>query len=415
MRSVLVLASGTGISQAILLFISFFLTRLYTPNDFGILGFYMAIVSIVSIIASLRYDMAIVIAAEKSMAINLLILSILLILGTFVAAILVCVPLLDHFFSSEIRRFWFLLPLGIIAESLYYPFSYWLIRGKQFKTIAVNRIIMSVTTAGVQLGLASFTLIPGLIVGRVTGGFSSIISIIPSLRENIKLIQKVNISTLKSAARRYINFSLLSSGAAVLNTIGGRLPVLMLAWGYGNAVVGWFVLCETILGAPSMLIGQSVGQVYLSEAAVLVSTDPKALLPLCIRTAKKMAMLAVIPCIIIATISKWLIPVIWGEPWIESGRYMQFLALMFMAQFIMLPIGQFSIIERQDLALLWNMARLFFVFIAFLVAKQTNMSALSAIGIYSVVLFLLYVLMFVMIVWAIKVKQLEFESRNKTA
>ena len=53
-RNVVTLMTGTAIAQAIPILISPILTRLYTPNEFGILALYMAVVSVVAIIVTGR-------------------------------------------------------------------------------------------------------------------------------------------------------------------------------------------------------------------------------------------------------------------------------------------------------------------------------------------------------------------------
>ncbi len=63
-RNVLTLITGTSIAQAIPIAISPILTRLYTPEDFGVLALYIAIFSIISVIATLRYEFGVVKIAE---------------------------------------------------------------------------------------------------------------------------------------------------------------------------------------------------------------------------------------------------------------------------------------------------------------------------------------------------------------
>ncbi|WP_310441139.1 hypothetical protein [Sulfurimonas sp.] len=58
-RNVLTLMTGTTIAQAIPIAISPILTRIYTPEDFLVFALYMAIASILSVIATGRYEMAI--------------------------------------------------------------------------------------------------------------------------------------------------------------------------------------------------------------------------------------------------------------------------------------------------------------------------------------------------------------------
>ena len=94
LKNVITLISGTAISQIIVILISPVLTRLYTPNEFGLFGAFMAIVSIISTFINGRYDLAIIEARESEIAINLMRLSVFI---TFFTTLICFVFLIrDH-------------------------------------------------------------------------------------------------------------------------------------------------------------------------------------------------------------------------------------------------------------------------------------------------------------------------------
>lgn len=74
-RSVAVLAGGTALGQGLAVLASPFLTRLCTPSGFGVLSAYTAIFSILVVVASLRYELAIPLPEDDETAANLLVLS----------------------------------------------------------------------------------------------------------------------------------------------------------------------------------------------------------------------------------------------------------------------------------------------------------------------------------------------------
>jgi O-antigen/teichoic acid export membrane protein len=53
-RNVAVLVGGTAVGQAIVVLASPILTRLYTPEDFGVLAVYASLLGILSTVAALR-------------------------------------------------------------------------------------------------------------------------------------------------------------------------------------------------------------------------------------------------------------------------------------------------------------------------------------------------------------------------
>ena len=74
-RNIITLMTGTSIAQAIPVAVSPILTRIYTPEDFGIFALYMSVVSIMAIFATGKYDLAIMMPEKDDDAVNIVILS----------------------------------------------------------------------------------------------------------------------------------------------------------------------------------------------------------------------------------------------------------------------------------------------------------------------------------------------------
>ena len=80
-RNVLTLMTGTTIAQAIPIAISPILTRIYTPEDFGILALFVAISTIFGSIANGRYELAIMLPKKDEDAINIFALGFIVNVG----------------------------------------------------------------------------------------------------------------------------------------------------------------------------------------------------------------------------------------------------------------------------------------------------------------------------------------------
>ena len=79
--NVLTLTTGTAVAQAITIVATPILVRIYTPKDFGLLAVLTTITGTVSIVASWRYETAIVLPDNDEDAVNLLVLCIMIALG----------------------------------------------------------------------------------------------------------------------------------------------------------------------------------------------------------------------------------------------------------------------------------------------------------------------------------------------
>jgi O-antigen/teichoic acid export membrane protein len=70
-RNVLTLMTGTTIAQSIPVAITPILTRLYTPEDFGLLAVFVALTAILGSIANGRYELAIMHPEKDEESINI--------------------------------------------------------------------------------------------------------------------------------------------------------------------------------------------------------------------------------------------------------------------------------------------------------------------------------------------------------
>ena len=182
-RNVLTLMTGTTIAQAVPIAISPILTRIYTPEDFGVFALYMAIAAIISIIATGRYEMAIMLPKEDE-DVNSIVKLILILLSSISVFVFLIVFLFNQeitnlFENKEISNWLYFLPLSIVLTGIYQVFNYLLIREKSFKRLAKNKVIVSTSNASTQLaiGLGSASSF-GLLFGNLTGYIVSIFFII---------------------------------------------------------------------------------------------------------------------------------------------------------------------------------------------------------------------------------------------
>src|SRR3990172_4827454 len=71
-NDVMLLISGTTASQIIIVLSYPFITRLFSPEDFGILAVFSSVVGIIAVVLCLRYEAAIMLPSADEDAANLL-------------------------------------------------------------------------------------------------------------------------------------------------------------------------------------------------------------------------------------------------------------------------------------------------------------------------------------------------------
>lgn len=375
------------------------LTRVYTPEDFGVLAVFTAVVNTVSTVATLRYESAIPLPRreEQSGAIVGLCLTLSLVFSGGLAVVLwlAKVGFFEFAFLAPVLPIWWLAPIGVFAAGVYQALSQWTIRQKDFDLLAKTKIWQGAISAVGQivLGLLGVGLL-GLLTGQVMGRFVGIRALVDSMMRTEKAFSRLfQMARLREVGRRYIRFPLMSMPSALLNSLTLALPALVLANYYDSATVGLYSLTVRIAGIPMMVVGNAVGNVYLGEAAELLRINPGRMRDFFYGSLKKMLVAGIVGVALPLLAAKEIIPLVFGRQWAEAGLYLRLLTPMYAMQFISSPFGAtLAVLERQDLFLLREALRLVLVGTALWCGVTMGWSPSGSIGAYGVAGFLGYAL-----------------------
>lgn len=326
----MIVAGGTAAGQLIAAASSPILSRLYSPNDFGVLAVYASILSVITAIASLRFEIAIPLPEKDEEAIKLLGLSLLCIVvmtGVSAAALyILCDVLLAWLKAENIRNYLWLLPIGLFFSGLYQALSFWCIRKEEFAAVARTKFVQSLSAVIVQLSMSLMTTGPlGLIVGQIVGLSSGANIFIRSIKQRWHLFSEIKIKDLLDTAQKYSNFFKYESPQVLINVIGQNIPQLMLATSFGITLSGFYLMAQKILGYPIALVGNSFRQVFYQKA-VIASRDGK-LYQLACRSTKNLSLLISLPLLLAIIVSPDLFSIIFGDSWRKAGEYARYIAI----------------------------------------------------------------------------------------
>jgi lipopolysaccharide exporter len=354
-RSVLTLASGTAVAHLVVVLSAPVLTRIYTPADFGALAVYSSVLSVLLVVASLRYESAIPLPAEDDQAASLLALT----LG-ILAGMTVVITLLVWLFGASAARaanvpalgsYRGLIPLGFFGAGAYQLLALWAIRRSRFRPVARTRVGQGVGQVVTQVTLgAAGAGTPGLllgdVVGRVAGSGALAVQL---LRE--RPFGRVTGASLRAMAYRYRRFPLVTTWAGLLNIGSLQLPAVVFSAGFGAVAAGLYALSFKMLVLPTMLLGQAVGDVFLSRAAPSVH-EPERLRQLTERTAITLFACGLPAFGCVALIGPQLFATILGHEWETAGRYAQILSPWFVVWLVSSPLSRLLSIREWQLSAL---------------------------------------------------------------
>ncbi|WP_115009613.1 lipopolysaccharide biosynthesis protein [Synechococcus sp. N5] len=338
-RNVLKLVKGSAGSQIFSVAAIPLLTRLYSPENFGIVAVLSSILSVLNVVSSLRYELAISVPEDEDDAIALVWLCFVLVLISTLLTALLVLLLGDYLVSwlnePEIKSLLWLLPLGVLLTGIYSPLSYWAIRCKQFDLLARTKFRQGIF--GVATNLAAFPMgVIGLLFGQIVSQSAGSLSILRN-SEDLWKWSNISPSLLFQTLKKYSHFGIYSSPAGLINTFGNKLPILIIASTFQSSQVGLLALSQRLLLLPAGLIGNAVGKVFLSEATQ--HNHSNTLYPLIIKVSRKLLSLGIALSIIYCLVLVPLIPIIFGQKWSSASALIPLLIPLFLGTIVVKPLS----------------------------------------------------------------------------
>ncbi len=392
-RNVLIVATGTAGAQAITMAFSPILTRLYGPEAFGMLGAFMAIVTIIDPIAALTYPSAIVLPKDNNEARGIARLSII---ASVSIALIVAIAFL--FFGNKLARLLqiaeignliILVPLVIIFSAWTQVYQQYLIRKKQYNIRARIDIVQALLVNGTKTVVGFFKPLGACLVIIYTLGIG-----LYACMMNLKF-RKINAKSDKDdepltnkslwqLAKKYSDFPIYRTRSIFIQHFMASCPVLMLSGFFGPATAGFYALGRRMLNAPAQLIGNAVGDVFypkISEAAQrgekITSHIKKATIAL--------AALGTIRFGLIAVCGPWLFGFVFGQEWVIAGEYARWISILSFFSFIDGPVKKAILVLNLQLSfLLYNTGAAFLRIVALTAGALLFHSALIAVILYSI-------------------------------
>lgn len=390
-RNVLTLMTGTVISQAIPIAISPILTRIYTPEDFGLFALFFSVTSILSIIISARYEMTIILPEGDKDAVNLLALSIVITAGISLITLVLVLLFADVFagwlHEPKIAGWLIFIPVSIFMIGIYQALSYWLNRKSRYTALSGTRITRSVGASVASLGLGYTAVKPGgLIIGDTIGQtITSAYVAWDFWRKDRHLLRNITKTDTLRLAKRYKHFPLFNMFSGLLEKGSGQVPLLLITSFWGLTISGLFSLSMRVISVPGSVIARAIGDVFRQQANEEFLEKGN-----CRRSFRKMTILlsamAVIPFSLLFIFATPLFAFAFGPEWAVAGDYARIMTIMFFLQFIVSPLSNmFLIAEKQKIDLLIQAILFTFVCAAFLAGYNIFHNPVVAVSLFTAV------------------------------
>lgn len=353
-RNIGIISGATILAQAITVCSLPILTRIYNAQDFEDLGVFVASIAILSSVSSLRFNIAIPLAKDIkdfNVSTSLSLLSTITIstfLIIFYWLFKTSMPTIDYF-----RDEWFILSviLGALGVSIYTICVAVASYSKEFVIVSKSKVIRSLASNSVQIGLGLLSFGGGLLIGYLVLCWGGLVIFLRNFSKRIITALKIPKSEIKKGFFEKIEYPMFSVPEILFFNLGSNLPVIIIATATENAEAGVFFLALKFMSIPMLFLGQSISTVYMAYAPK--EKTPEGLLSLTKDTVIKLFYFAGIPLVVVGMLAPFYSKLIFGSEWTQLGYYVAWLAIGSMFQILSAPIAiSLHIIKKIKLAML---------------------------------------------------------------
>lgn len=359
LRNTSILVSGTALAQVIPVILQPLLRRYYSADTFGAYSVYLSLIGIFSIIASFKYDLAIVLPKKDRDAANLMLLSVAI---SLIFSVLLTISVLlwkkeiAGFLnlSNEYSFFLIIAPAGIFFYSFYQTINNWLTRKKGFVQISVNKFTRRIIEGGTQVGLKSIAVSKGLVIGDILGHIANVISGLYQSRKTGLYANMLSLVKVKYIARKYSEFPRFNVIPSFMSACSFLLPAIMINKFYSSAFTGYFDLSKLLLSVPLALISTSLSNVLLQS--ITEKYNLKLSLKKDLLTVLGLVLLiGTFEVLIISIYGVELFKFVFGDNWDYSGRISQILVWSYAMNFIVASFSTvFVSLQKIKLLSIWQ-------------------------------------------------------------
>lgn len=395
-RDALVMVVGSVAAQGVIVLSMPILSRLYSPEAIGIQALFMSVAGLLTVLATLRLDLAVVLPRDPAKARS--ILSVGTYQAIFVAAMvgsaaLVAAEHMGRSLSPEVAStawIWMLAPMVIAMTIVQMGIGLATRAGKFGTIISANAVLNAVFVfVAIVIGVISSP-DTGPVLGRLVGQLCAAGLMILALRLALSHLFKVRtfreVREVWSQQRQFIFFN---TPYSFIGATARDLPIYVFSIGGGAVVVASYALARTVVLAPISLVSSALSSVFYKEAAEHLGTPRLEGLALSLARA---GLLVTIPSF--ALILVWgdqLFEMVFGAPWLNAGEFAQRLAVpLWLAFQTGWPQRLFEAAGRQRVSFVIQISFDALHAVVIIATYVLTGDALLAVGLYAVTLSLFH-------------------------
>lgn len=399
LNSIMVLFSGSLISQIVTVATAPIMTRVFTEEEIGEYTLLITAVALFGSVICAKYDYSIVNEHENKKIYPLIKLSLLV--GFWLSVVL------SISYSVYVDIFCEMMIPLTISVLIVFVFLF---------LTAVRNILTSYNNRERDYGVISRTTISSTIAKdgtMVAFGFlrTGVVGLILSqlfflvvglkrqakkLIPNVKTILNIDRESIKEVAIKHKKQPLYSAPANLLNNFSYSIVNIFVSQLFGVAILAYYSLSFRLLGLPLSLISTNTSKAFYERASKDYA-ETGSFRNIYLKMSLFLLCLAIPMVIILMFFSPMLCRIVFGASWEVAGHYVQILAPMFGIRFIVSALTpSLTICNQQQYEFLCQALFVVAAFAILIIGKIYGSIDLFLIGMsisYSIIYIFFYVLM----------------------
>ncbi len=344
LRAVLTLVAGGAIAQALPLLLGPWLTRLYSPEQFGVYHLFAAVSANLAVVACARYEFALPLVGDAVDAAALRALCLRVLAGVTLASALGAAAWLA--WSGHGWTAW--LPVAVAILGWLSLATLWATRAQAYRALAIARVVQYGGASLAQAGAALLGAgVQGLIVAPIAAAAAAAAVLRLPLKDDVRPAPQ----RWRELARRFRDFPLLNTPHAFMGALQDTVSIAMIAAWQGPMAAGFWGLSLRYLKAPATLVGGAVSQALYPQLAAhgaSLDHDLDAHAPLRVtregraavrRVMAGLAAIAAPLVLLLWAFAPWAFERLFGPQWRGAGELARTLGLYIGVHFVAAPLA----------------------------------------------------------------------------
>ena len=337
------------------------ISRLYSPEVYGVFAIFTSVSTLLSFIISLSFDNAIIYVKSryKKDLFNGAIL-VIIIIGAIITMCLILfrTSLFKYFDVQSILHFWYFVPIFILIDRFRSLLGGWLINSNRFAPISLSNLAGNVISRAFVI-----------VAGFAGGGqvlymiMSPLISVIVACSIRLSPIRVDVLSSLKSfefsksfrALAFYKRYPGYVFPSELLHLITDSMPLLILALHFSKGDIGNLSYSYSLLALPISIMGRAIGEAFSQKGLETYRSSGEEFSKLFKRTYGLVFKISLPIFLLIAIFGVDMFRIAFGDRWHSSGRYAQIYSAFYFFNILIVPFfSVFKIIRKEKILLYYN-------------------------------------------------------------